>query len=497
MDVIAPGGARRVAASADACAGPPEFERIDPALGTVASRAAACRARDAVAAVNAAARAFPAWAGTQPQERRRILMRAAALVEAEAAEIGRTMRAEIGATDLWVRFNIDVARLHLEEAAAMVTSITGSVSHAPDGMSFAFREPVGVCLAMAPWNAPFVLGMRAIATALACGNAVVLKASEICPATHLLIGAIFTQAGLPADVLNIVTHAPEHAAEVVEALIGHDAVRRVNFTGSTRVGRIVAGVAARHLKRCLLELGGKAPLVVLDDADLDAAADAAAFGAFLNQGQICMSTDRIIVLDRVADAFTDKLVERAARLKAGDPRTGEWPLGPVVNAAGARRLADLVRDAVGKGAQLRAGGPAGNTFMDATVIDHLAPGMSLYAEESFGPVAGICRAASEDEAIGIANDTSYGLSAAVFSRDVGRALAVARRIESGICHINAPTVSDRPDVPFGGVRDSGYGRFGGQAALDEFTELRWVSVGQGPRAYPFLHGHQQPLGRTS
>jgi acyl-CoA reductase-like NAD-dependent aldehyde dehydrogenase len=461
-----------------------EFERHDPALGTVASRAKAFYTDDANQAANAAARAFAGWAGTSPAERRRILMRAATLIDAHAPEIKSAMQAEIGATDLWCRFNLEVGRQHLEEAAAMVTAITGTVSSDASGMSFAFREPVGVCLAMAPWNAPFVLAIRAIAMALACGNTVVLKASEMCPATHLAIGALFAEAGLPDGVLNIVTHAPEDAADIVRTLIAHDAVRRVNFTGSTRVGRLVAETAARHLKRCLLELGGKSPFLVLDDADLEAAAAAAAFGAYLNQGQICMSTDRIIVLDAVADEFVALLAAKAAVLLSGDPRLGAWPLGPVANATVARRLVDLVEDATAKGAQVLTGGIATGTFMDATLIDHVVPGMAIYAEECFGPIACICRAANEAEAVSIANDTRYGLSAAVFSRDTSRALAVARRIESGICHINAPTVSDRPDMPFGGVKDSGYGRFGGQAALDEFTELRWVTIAEAKRDYP-------------
>jgi acyl-CoA reductase-like NAD-dependent aldehyde dehydrogenase len=450
----------------------------------VASRAKACSAAEAEAAGNAAARAFAGWAATAPVEKRRILMVAAAQVTLQAESIGAAMRAEIGATDLWVRFNIDVARAHLEEAASLVTSVTGMVSGPGDAMMLAFRDPVGVCLAIAPWNAPFVLGMRAVAMALACGNTVVLKASEMCPATHLLIGQVFAAAGLPDGVLTVITHAPEHASEVVEALIAHPAVRRVNFTGSTRVGRVIAETASRHLKRCLLELGGKAPMVVLADADLDAAADAAAFGAFLNQGQICMSTDRIVVLDAVADAFAGKLAARALRLRAGDPRLTGWPLGPVASPAVARRLSDLVTEAMAKGGVLLAGGPASGSFMDATVVDHVVPGMALYAEETFGPIAAICRASSVDEAVSIANDSAYGLSAAVFSRDVGAALAVARRIESGICHINGPTVNDRPDMPFGGVKDSGYGRCGGPAALDEFTELRWITIADGPQSWP-------------
>ena len=461
------------------------FQRRSPATGIIASSAPAFRRRDAIAAANNAARAFPAWSRSLPAERRTILNRAAALIDARADEIRAAMQAEIGATELWLRFNLEVGRQHLEAAAALVTQIEGTVLRDPSGLSFAFREPVGVCLAMAPWNAPFVLAMRAVATALACGNTVVMKASEICPATHLLVGRILSEAGLPDGVLNIVTHAPEHAAEVVEALIAHDAVRRINFTGSTRVGRIIAETAARHLKRCLLELGGKAPLIVLEDADLDAAVDAAAFGSFFNQGQICMATDRIVVMDSVADDFAERLARRAARLTAGALRQG-CALGPLVSATVAERLAELVRDATAQGAVLRAGGAPRGNFMDATVLDGVAPGMVLYAEECFGPVASICRAGTEDEAIGIANDTRYGLSSAIFSRDSARALRLARQLETGMCHINGPTLNDRPDLPIGGVKDSGYGRFGGAHALDEFTELRWVSLADGPRSYPFL-----------
>lgn len=456
---------------------PPLFTRADPVLGGPASEAPACRAAEAMAAANHAARAFGAWSATGPALRRDILLRAAALVRAKACRIGQVMQAEIGATARWLDHNLDVATQHLEEAASLCSRIEGRVS--PDMTSFALREPAGVCLAMAPWNAPLALAVRAVATALACGNSVVLKASELCPATHLLLGEILSEAGLPEGVLNVVTHAPQDAGEVVAALIAHQAVRRINFTGSTRVGRMVAETAARHLKRCLLELGGKAPLLVLEDADLEAAVEAAVLGSFLNQGQICMATDRIIVLERVADAFACRLAQAARGLRAGDPRIAGWALGPVITPQVARRLSDLVADAAGKGAEVLAGGAATGTLMDATVVDRVGPGMALYAEECFGPIATICRAGSEAEAIAIANDTDYGLSASVFSRDTARALRVARQIESGMCHINGPTVQGRADMPFGGVKDSGYGRFGGAWALDEFTELRWITLGPG------------------
>jgi acyl-CoA reductase-like NAD-dependent aldehyde dehydrogenase len=352
-------------------------------------------------------------------------------------------------------------------------------------MAFGYRQPVGVVVGIAPWNAPIILGVRALAMPLACGNTVVLKASEICPATHRLIGEVMRDAGFPTGVVNVVTNAPEDAADVVEGLIAHAAVRRINFTGSTRVGRIVAETAAKYLKPVLLELGGKAPFVVLDDADLDAAVAGAAFGAFANQGQICMSTERIVAMNTVADEFGKKLAAKAASLPYGDPRKGPVVLGSLVTREAAERIAALVQDAVSKGAVLLSGGKLEGTIMNATVLDHVTPAMRIYGEESFGPVVAIVRVGSVDEAVRVANDTEYGLAAAVFGRDIARAMKVARRIESGICHVNGPTVHDEAQMPFGGVKASGYGRFGGKAAIAEFTELRWITVQTGPRHYPF------------
>ncbi len=310
-------------------------------------------------------------------------------------------------------------------------------------------------LGLAPWNAPVILAVRAIAAPLACGNTVVLKGSEICPRTHRLIGEVFRAAGLGEGVVNVVSNAPADASRIVEALIAHPTVRRVNFTGSTRVGRQVAELAARHLKPALLELGGKAPLIVLDDADLDEAVAAAAFGAFMNQGQICMSTERLIVDEQIADEFAARLAAKAATLVAGDPRKAKTPLGAIVSFEAAERIVGLVRDAVAKGARILAGGGANGVLMDATVLDHVTPAMRIYGEESFGPVAAIIRVGGVEEAVRVANDSEYGLAAAVFGRDLTRAFAVARRIESGICHINGPTVQDEAQMPFGGVKASG------------------------------------------
>jgi acyl-CoA reductase-like NAD-dependent aldehyde dehydrogenase len=398
-----------------------------------------------------------------------------------------TMLREIGATAYWVRFNLQITRAHLEEVASLVTLMGGTLgAQDGDGLSMAIRQPVGVCLGLAPWNAPLALAVRAIAVPLACGNAVVLKASELSPATHRLLGDLLADAGLPPGVLNIVTNAPEHSAEVVGVLIGHPAVRRVNFTGSTRVGRLVAQVAARHLKRCLLELSGKCPLIVLPDADLDAAVAATVYGAFLNQGQIRMSTDMVILHEAVAEDFVPRLVAAASarRLQAADPRLGQTDLGPVASPAVARRLTELIEDARAKGGIVRCGGVAAGTYLDATVIDHVSTAMRLHAEECFGPIVGICRVETVEEAITLANSHEHGFAASVFSADLSLALRVAQDLETGICHINGATVADRPDMPFGGVKASGYGRFGGMAALDEFTELRWITTSGGNRRYP-------------
>jgi acyl-CoA reductase-like NAD-dependent aldehyde dehydrogenase len=463
------------------------FERKDPVTGKVASRAAAAAIEDAHAAVASAAAAFPGWSATGPGARRQKLLAAAAKLEEKAAQFAEIMTAETGCTPQWGHFNVGFAASLLREAASMTTQITGDVipTEVPDNLALAVRQPVGVCLGIAPWNAPVILGVRAMAMPLACGNTVVFKASETCPATHALIGTAFVEAGLPAGAVNVVTNAPDDAAAIVDALVAHPAVKRVNFTGSTRVGKIIAKRAAEFLKPVLLELGGKAALVVLDDADIDDAAHAAAFGAFANQGQICMSTERVVVDRKVADEFVAKLASRASALSVGDPHAGKTVLGALVDQASVSRIGELLSDATAKGAKIIAGGEIDGALMQATVIDGVTPAMRLYAEESFGPIAVVLRAADEDDAVRIANDTEYGLSASVFTKNLARGLAVARRIDSGICHVNGPTVYDEGQMPFGGTKASGHGRFGGKAAIAEFTELRWITLQTGPRHYPF------------
>jgi acyl-CoA reductase-like NAD-dependent aldehyde dehydrogenase len=461
------------------------FDRLDPFTGSLASTSPAGKIADVNAACDAAAAAFPAWSETGPNERRTLLLKAADLLEAKTPEFIKLTMEETGATAPWSGFNVMFAAKILREAACMTTMIHGEVipSDKPGCFSMAIRQPAGVCVGMAPWNAPVILGVRSVAMPLACGNTVVMKASETCPATHMLIGKVLQEAGLPKGVINVVTHSREDAPQVVEALIAHPAVRRVNFTGSSHVGRIVAQTAARYLKPVLLELGGKAPLLVLDDAHLDDAVDAAAFGAYMHQGQICMSTERIIVDNKIADAFVGKLSNKANSLPYGDPR-GKVVLGSLISEHSADRMQELLDDAVKQGAKLVAGGKRSGTVWSATLLDHVTPKMRIYKEESFGPVKGIIRVNGDDEAVKIANDTEYGLSSAVFSQNIQRAMAVAKRIQAGICHINGPTVNDEAQMPFGGTKDSGYGRFGGTAAIAEFTELRWITI-ESHQHYPF------------
>ena len=463
------------------------FDRLNPISGEVATRAAAATAADAKAAADAAAAAFPKWAALGPSARRALLNKAADLMEARAQQFATILSTETGATGGWGHFNVHLAAGMLREAAAMTTQISGEIipSDVPGSLAMGVRQPAGVVLGIAPWNAPIILGVRAVAMPLACGNTVILKASEVCPATHRLIGAVLTEAGLGDGVVNVITHEPKDAEAVAEALISHPAVKRVNFTGSTRVGKIIAALSAKYLKPVVLELGGKAPLIVLDDADIDAAVDATVFGAFANSGQICMSTERVIVHEKVADEFASKLAKRVAALPSGDPRKGDFVLGAVVGKPTVDRVLKLVQEASAKGAKVLCGGESDGTIMKGIVVDKVTPDMSLFREESFGPQVSITRVKSAEEAVKLANDTEYGLSASLFTRDIARGIELAKQIESGICHINGPTVHDEAQMPFGGVKASGYGRFGGKAGVNEFTELRWITIQTTPRHYPF------------
>jgi aldehyde dehydrogenase (NAD+) len=372
-------------------------------------------------------------------------------------------------------------------AAAGAFDVKGEIIPAdyPNTFFMAIRQPAGVVSCFGPFNVPYILCSRAFAMPVAYGNTAVLKPSEEAAVTGgILLAQIFEEAGLPPGVLNVITCTREDAVEVGDEMISNPAVRRISFTGSTSVGRLIAEKAGRHLKRAVLELGGKDPLIVLADADIDYAVDAATWGAFLHQGEICMSTERIIIEKKIADQFTKKLKERALSLPMGDPTNPATAIGPLIN----QRAVDLVhahvQEAVADGAELVTGGKYDNLIYHPTIVKDVKPTMRIFTDQTFGPVAPIVVVNDAEEALAVANNSKYGLSAGILTNDFTRALDMAMRLETGMVHIGDQTVNDEPQVPFGGVKGSGYGRFGGQAALDEFTELRWISVRRTPRTFP-------------
>lgn len=462
------------------------FQRMNPVTKKAASVAAAAQPADVLAAIESAQKALPAWSKLGPNERRRRLLLAADMMQECTSDFIEIARQETGSTDAWYGFNVQLSANILREAAAMTTRIQGSIipTDLPGNFSTAKRVPYGVVLSMAPWNAPVILATRALAMPLACGNTVILKASERCPATHVLIGEILNKAGLGEGVVNVITHAPDDAPQVVKQLIAHPAIKKINFTGSTKVGRLIAQQAAKYLKPVLLELGGKAPVVVCADADLQQAVAGVAFGAYFNQGQICMSTERLIVHESIADTFLEQLVEKIKTIKVGQPDASGVNFGYLESVQAAERITALVQDAVDKGAYLPVPLKVEGALMHPLVVVGITKEMDLYYEESFGPVVTFTTFDSVAQAVQLANDTPYGLSAAVYSQDISLATHIAGQIESGICHINGPTVHDEAQAPFGGMKDSGYGRFGSGAAIEEFTQLRWMTVQTSPRQYP-------------
>jgi salicylaldehyde dehydrogenase len=471
-----------------AAAGGATYARISPTSGQKVTVAAAATVDDANKAATSAGVAFKSWSRTSPTERRRIMLKAADALEAKTPQFIEAMANEVGASELWSGFNVMLAANLFREASGLATQIQGETipTDKPGALSMTVRQPAGVVLSIVPWNGPVVLAARAIAYPLVCGNTVVFRASEASPRTHLLVAEALLDAGLPPGALNFLTNDPADAADVIDALIAHPAVRRINFTGSTKIGRIIAQKAATQLKRCLLELGGKAPLVVLDDANVDAAVRAAVFGSFLYQGQICMSTERLVVDTAVADEFVRKYAARAQELPVGDPaKTAGCVIGPMVSNENGARLNALIDDAVSKGAKLVCGGHAEGAMMPATILDHVTPDMRIYDEETFGPITTVVRVQGAEEAVRVANDTAYGLSAGVFGHDVHRALSVALQIDAGCVHVNGATVQNEAQSPYGGTKHSGYGKFDGRAVIDEFTELKWITIEPENQQYPF------------
>jgi acyl-CoA reductase-like NAD-dependent aldehyde dehydrogenase len=464
------------------------FDDTDPYTGDVVARVPAGTAGDARRAIEAAAAAFPEWSKTPPAARQGIFLRAAEILESRQDEVVSLLARETGCSLGFGMFQMGFVPGLFRQTAGLAYSPLGEIlpSDLPGAFAMGLRRPVGVVAAIAPWNAALILSARAISAPLALGNTVVLKPSEESPVVGGLIwGEIFAEAGLPAGVLNVVTHARGEAGPIGSEFTDNPLVRRINFTGSTATGRKLAEAAGRNLKRVVLELGGYNPLIVLADADLDYAVDASAFGAFLHQGQICMSARRIIVERAIADEFTERLAQKTAGLKLGDPKEHDTIIGPLITEHALETVKGRVDDAVSKGARVLAGGNAVGACFEATLLADVPADSELATLETFGPVAAIEVVDTPEQAVERANATAYGLASGILTSDPDRGLALAEALESGIVHVNDQPVHDEPQMPFGGVKESGWGRFGGTAAIEEFTELRWVTVQSGTRPFPF------------
>jgi benzaldehyde dehydrogenase (NAD) len=456
----------------------------DKATGSLLTRVGQASPADVAAAAKAAAAAQPAWAAMPPRERAAIFRKAIAFFETHGEQMAQVISRETGGTLPKAQFELGEVVTQLQIAGSHILAAQGVVlPSAPGRLNYAKRVPHGVVGVISPFNFPLLLSMRSTAPALAVGNAVVLKPDLQTPITGgFFIARAFEEAGLPAGVLQVLPGG----AEAGEAMCTDPNIRMISFTGSTAAGRRVGELAGKHLKKVALELGGKNSLIILDDADLDRAASNVAWGAYLHQGQICMATGRVLVHEKIAAELTRRLVTKATHLPVGDPAGGQVALGPIINERQRDRVHAIVQAAVKEGAVLEAGGTYDRLFYKPTVLSGVRPTMRAFREEVFGPVANIITFATDEEAIALANDTEYGLSAAVISKSIGRAMAIAERLASGIVHINDQTVNDEMTNPFGGRGASGNGgAMGGPADLDEYTVWRWITIKDEPPMYPF------------
>lgn len=461
------------------------IEDREPATGRLIATVTGSTPDDVARACAAAAAAQPAWAATTYPERARILRKAAEIYEANRDDFGIWTQRETGASHSKMHHESNFAWFEILNAAAMPAQPYGSLmpSAIKGRLSMVRRVPAGVVGAITPWNSPSVLGMRVVAPALALGNAVVLKPDPQTPVIGgAMFEAVFREAGLPEGLLQVVVGG----ADVGEALVTDPHVQVVSFTGSTPVGRRVAQLAGAQLKKVSLELGGNNAFIVLDDADLDAAAAAGAFSSFQFQGQVCFAAGRHLVHRSVADRYTEAMTEKARHLRTGDPYREDVQLGPIVNEKQVRRVDDIVQRSIAAGARVLEGGTHEGLFYRPTVLTQVTTESPAWTDEIFGPVAPIVTFDSDEEAIALANSSAYGLVASIYTRSLGRGLAIADRMRTGMVHINDGTLNDDAIIPFGGMGDSGNGsRYGGEATLDTFTEWQWVTVRSEPPSFPF------------
>lgn len=462
------------------------FDDMDPFSGEVFARMPASSAADAQRAIAAAHGAFPAWAAMGARARQALFLKAADILERRADEVVLIMAKETGSAAPFSRFQVQWAVGLLRQAAGYPYLPGGEIvpSDTPGVFAMAIRKPLGVIAGISPWNGSLALGFRTIVAPLACGNTVVLKPSEDAPyCAGLLMGEVMTEAGFPPGVLNVVTHAPGEVGPIADQLFDSREVRAYNFTGSSATGALLAARAGSKLKRIALELGGYNPMIVLADADLDYSVDTAIFAAFFHQGQICMNTRKILVARPLFDAFLERFVARAKTIKAGDPSDPKNKIGPLINDRAVANVRAGIAQAVAKGARVLAGGEGIGRCFDPTVLVDVPADAPIHCEEVFGPVVLVEPFDAEQDAVKEANGTAFGLSASVMTADVWKGITLGGQLQSGMVNVNGPTMGGEPQIPFGGVKDSGWARFG-RWAIDMFTDLNLVTVSQNKRQYP-------------
>ncbi len=460
---------------------------VNPYSGETLTSIRSATADDLDSTYRKAAAAQVAWADTPPAERAALILRVVSIFDERKEEIIDWLIRESGSTRLKATIEWGLARAITLEAASMPTRAQGATmgSDVAGKENLVYRQPVGVVGVISPWNFPLHLSQRSVAPALALGNAVVIKPASDTPITGgLLLGRIFEEAGLPAGVLSVVI-GPGSA--IGDDFVAHAVPSLISFTGSTPVGKNVGRIATggRYLKKVALELGGNCPFVVLEDADVEQAVKAAVFGTFLHQGQICMAINRIIVVRGLYDRFVEGFVAHAGKLNVGDPDAMDTVIGPIINQAQLEGLQQKIATARDQGATVLLEGEIHGQMVPPHVFGDVTPDMELSTDEIFGPLVGIQKARDEEHALELANGTEFGLSGAVFCGDLDRGLGFARKIETGMAHVNDMPVNDEAHLPFGGEKDSGLGRFNGDWAIETFSTVQWVSVQRAPRQYPF------------
>jgi acyl-CoA reductase-like NAD-dependent aldehyde dehydrogenase len=465
------------------------FDDLNPTTRQPMARVPDGTVADMDEAIAAAHAAQPGWAQLPPAARAELLYKAAELFTRRQQEFCDALIQETGSGFGKAMFECSLVPIALREAAALATRAVGESlpSNVPGKINTTQRKPAGVVGVISPWNFPLYLSLRGFIYALALGNTAVIKPSEESPLTGgLMIADLFAEAGFPAGTINVVACSRRNVGDVGGKLINDPRIARVSFTGSTAVGKEVAKACAAQLKRVILEMGGKNPIIVLDDADVDYAVNVAFFGAFLHQGQICMSADKIIVARNLYEEVLRKLIVKVENFKPTEPGNPMCVIGPIINDRQLERIDRLVADAAACGATVHIGGKKQGPFFQATVMTGITRDMAIYNEEIFGPVALVIAADTEEEAIRLANDTEYGLSAAIVTSDATRGQALASRIQAGMVHVNDSPVHDEPHCPFGGMKASGWvGKWGGSGAIEVFTDQQWISTQVSPRAYPF------------